>query len=135
MGFKQIEIVPTQSPSPLTPAGKSPKVKLFQISRSDTVATLKAMLPANSTLIDFSIATTDAPASGTATLDIGTASGTVTNIVNAADVATGTHFRPALSGVHMKRPVDNNAGDVALWARFAGTAVTGGPWTVAVTYA
>src|SRR5690606_26450880 len=46
MGFRQSDLTPTQV-TPITPPGKSNLFKIFEVTTADTVASVKAMLPAS----------------------------------------------------------------------------------------
>lgn len=138
MGFKQIELVPPQV-SPLQPTGKAPQYKVFQVSRTDTVSSVKAMLPAQASIISFVLY--GSVASNAAT----TASVTITVTDNSGTVSTGAYdvkTSGAVTGfVQMSalpniEPLPQN-GDLKINVVYAetGTASTlGGPWKVAVEY-
>ena len=57
MGFKQVELVPLGSygPTAQTPPAKDVLVKAFQVSRTDTVASVKMVLPGSASIVDFLI--------------------------------------------------------------------------------
>lgn len=138
MGFKQIELVPPQI-SPLQPTGKAPQYKVFQTSRSDTVATLKAMLPAQASVISvvlYGSVASNAATTGTMTITIADNSGTIstgTYDVKTNGATTGFVNMTNLPNIE---PLPLN-GDLRISATYAetGTASTlGGPWKVAVEY-
>lgn len=138
MGIKQVELVPFQI-SPLQPAGKPPLYKVFQVSRTDTVSSLKAMLPAQASIV--SVILYGSTASDAAT----TASVTVTVANNTGTISTGAYDVKAngavtnfvqMSALPNIEPLPA-AGDLRISAVYAetGTAsTTGGPWKVAVEY-
>jgi hypothetical protein len=140
MGFKAIELAPLGQVSAITPPSKDVRVKAFSVARTDTTATVKAMLPFNSTIIDFLIFGAASNAGTTATLSIGS-SVTSTEYVNAQDVKTaGGLIRPTSTVSATNLPnLDNipQSGDVQIWSKYAesGTASSaGGPYTVIVFY-
>lgn len=140
MGFKAIEITPLAQVSAITPPSKDVRVKAFSVARTDTTASVKAMLPFNSTIIDFLIFGAASNAGTTATLSIGS-SATSTEYVNAQDVKTaGGLIRPTstVSATNLPNldPIPQS-GDISIYAKYAesGTASSaGGPYTVIVFY-
>lgn len=138
MGFKQSELVPTQI-SPLQPSGKAHQVKVFQVSRTDTVSSLKAMLPAQASVLNVIIYGSTASNAGT------TASVTVTITNNSGTVSTGAYdvkTSGAVTGFVQMTNLPNIeplplVGDLKINAVYAetGTASSaGGPWKVVVEY-
>jgi len=137
MGFKAVDFVPLQSPSPLIPSGKDVQVKAFSVARTDTTAALKAVLPADATIIDFRIAGVASDAATTATISIGSTS-TSTEYINGQDVkGAGTYIRPTIVGTAIPNtePLPLGA-DLPIYAKYAetGTASTVGAWKVLVYY-
>lgn len=138
MGIKQVDIVPLAPPTPLTPTGKSPLVKVIQVSRTDTVSAVKAVLPAQSsilTVLQLNAQVSNAATTAEVTLTVTNNSGTVATA--AADVRSevGPVFVP-IPGLPNIEPLPLN-GDLKISAAYAetGTASTaGGPWTFVVTY-
>lgn len=140
MGFKQTDFVPVSSTGPTTniPCSKDVNIKAFQISRTDTTAALKLVLPADASLIDIDIAGVASDAQTTATVSIGT-SATSNELVNGQDVkGAGTFIRPTIVGTAMMQTEALPLGqDIQIFAKYAetGTASTvGGPWKVVVTF-
>lgn len=138
MGFKQIELVPSQI-SPLQPSGKAHQIKVFQVTRTDTANPLKAMLPAQASVTNvflYGSVASDAGTSATVTITLSNnggvistgiydvkADGTITGIVRMTDL-------PNIEALPL-------LGDLKINADYAeaGTAsTTGGPWKVAVEY-
>lgn len=139
MGLKTIDLAPLQI-TPITPAFKDLQIRAFQVARTDTVASVKAMLPADSTVIDIKIVGVASNAATTATLSIGTTS-TATEWINAQDVKTaGGMIRPTTtySAVNLPNVESLPLGsDIQIFAKYAetGTASTlGGPYTVIVEF-
>ena len=141
MGFKQIEVVPPQI-SPLQPSGKAHQIKVFQVSRTDTVASVKAMLPAQASITNIYLyGSTASNAGTTATLVV-----TVTN--NSGTISSSGNVNLLAAGVGATNTLLNMTnlpnieplpllGDLKINAIYSetGTASSaGGPWKVAVEY-
>src|SRR5215213_3376883 len=91
MGFKAIDITPIASygPTAITPSSKDVVVKVFAISRTDTVASVKCVLPADATILDMTVVSpTASDAATTATISVGLSGGSGTNYLNTVDVKT-----------------------------------------------
>jgi len=141
MGFKQSDLVPISSagPSALTPVAKDPVCKVFQVSRTDTSATLKAVLPANSSIIGITYypsTASDAGDSATVSFTIANASGTISS--GSVDVK-GTTTIAEVSNLTSLPNIEAlpAQGDITVKATYAeaGTASsTGGPWKFIVRY-
>lgn len=141
MGFLATDFTPISSTGPtvLIPTSKDVVVKVFKASRSDTTATLKAVLPADASILSVIFYGGTASDAGT------TASLTITAANNGGTISTGSYdvkTNGATTGlVNMSslpnvQPVPLN-GDITIKATYAetGTASTaGGPWNVAITY-
>lgn len=141
MGFLATDITPISSngPTVLIPTSKDVVTKVFAASRSDTTATLKAVLPADASILSVVFNGGTASDAGT------TATLTITAANNGGTVSTGTYNVKTngavtgvvtMSGLPNIQPVPLN-GDITLKATYAetGTAsTTGGPWYVVVTY-
>jgi hypothetical protein len=141
MGFLNTDFTPINSsgPTALIPSSKDVTVKVFKVARTDTTASVKAVLPADASILDVQLIGAASDAGTTATVSIGT-SATATEIVNAQDVKTaGGKIRPTTSwstNYPNVQPVPLT-GDIQLYAKYAesGTASTaGGPYTAIVTY-
>ena len=141
MGFLATDITPVSSTGPTTliPTSKDVVIKVFAASRSDTTATLKAVLPADASILSVVVngsVASDAATSATLTLTAANNGGTVstgTYNVKTNGAATGLVTMSNLPNI---QPVPLN-GDITLKATYAetGTAsTTGGPWYVVVTY-
>lgn len=140
MGFKPIDVTPiaTNGPSAITPTAKDVQVKMFRIARTDTTATVKAILPADATVIDILVIGVASDAATTATVSIGTTS-TSTEWISGQDVKTaGGMIRPlaSMSAVNLPNLESLPLGtDISIYAKYAetGTASTvGGPYNVFV---
>lgn len=142
MGFKQIDIVPIASygPTAVSPPGKTEQIKVFQVARTDTVASVKAIVPADASIL--SVYLYGSVASNAAT----TATVTFNIIDNSGTISTGSYdvkTSGAVSGGVVNQTNLPNleavplVGDKQIQAVYAetGTASTlGGPWKVAVRY-
>ena len=149
MGFKSSELSPP-AVTALTPSAKQVYCKAFQIARTDTTASVKAILPANATIIGislFSPAVSDAAT--TATVSIGTTS-SANELVNGANVkaaagiialattAPSTYLQTDTTAPSTYLQTDTTAlSDFFIYAKYAetGTASTaGGPYTVFISF-
>ena len=142
MGFRITDIVPisTTGPTPLIPTSKDVVVKAFKVTRSDTASTLKAMLPADASILNIIM-------TGSVSSDAGTAA-TVSLVVsdNTGAISTGTAVNVKTSGAttqFVQMPNLPNiqpsplTGDLKITATYAETgtpSTTGGDWTFIVTY-
>lgn len=142
MGFKAVDLAPlgAYGPSAITPSSKDVVVKAFRVARTDTTAAVKAVLPADATIIDIWLVGAASDAATTATVSIGSTS-TSTEFVNGQDVKTaGGSIRPSTAYQAANLPNLENiplSGDISVYAKYAetGTAsTTGGPWTVFIEY-
>lgn len=141
MGLKQVDLVPINSTGPTTniPVSKDVQVKAFQVSRTDTTAALKAVLPADASIINVYMTGAASNAGTTATVSIGTTS-TATEIINAQDVKTaGGMIRPTTAYSTNFPNVEGYplGQDIQIWAKYAetgGASSAGGPYTVVIEY-
>lgn len=140
MGFKAIDITPISSlgPTATTPCNKDVIVKVFAVSRTDTAATVKCVLPSDSTIIDMRIfSPTASDAATTAVVSVGIP-GANTTYLNTVDVKTAAGMiRPTSKLANMMTLENPPAVDIQLNAIYAetGTAsTTGGPFYVIVEY-
>lgn len=139
MGLKTLDVTPL-SVTALTPVSKDVSMKAFQVSRTDTTASVKLVLPGDATITDLKIIGAASNAATTATLSVGSSS-TATEYINGQDVKTaGGMIRPTTTFSSTNLPNLESApvsGDVVIYAKYAetGTASSaGGPWTVLVEY-
>ena len=141
MGFLATDLTPISSlgPTVLIPTNKDVVVKVFKVAKTETSDVLKAVLPADASIIGVKVYGSTASDAGTsAALSI-----TVTN--NSGTVSSGTYDvktsgavtgEVTMSGLPNIQPVPLT-GDLKVLAHYAetGTASTaGGPWNVLVTY-
>lgn len=140
MGFKAIDITPISAlgPTATTPANKDVQVKVFAVNRTDTVASVKCVLPSDATIIDmrvFSPVASDAAT--TAVVSVGIP-GANTQFLNTVDVkAAAGMIRPTSKLTNMMNLENPPAVDIQINAIYAetGTASTvGGPFYVQVEY-
>lgn len=138
MGFATSDFTST-NPTTTTPPGRAELHRVFQIARTETVSTLKAVLPAQSSVIGiFLYGSTVSNAATTATV-------TVTISDNTGVISTGSYdvkTNGALTGMLQMTNLPNVTqlppnGDLKISAVYAetGTASTaGGPWKVRIAY-
>jgi hypothetical protein len=140
MGFKAIDITPIASygPTSTTPCNKDVVVKVFAVSRTDTTATVKCVLPGDATIIDMRVFNpTASDAATTAVISVGIP-GANTQFLNTVDVKTAAGMiRPTTKLVGVMNLDNPPASDLMINAIYAetGTASTvGGPFYVIVEY-
>lgn len=141
MGFKTVDYVPNASygPTATTPVAKDLMCKAFAVNRTDTVTSVKCVLPGDSTIVGISLYSTAVSNAGTtATISVG-APGTPTYFVNAADVKTAAGRIALTSNLTNIFAVENIpiTGDILITATYteSGTTSTaGGPYIVLVEY-
>lgn len=141
MGFLASDIATPLSSGPTTniPVNKDVQVKAFAVARTDTTGTLKAVLPADATIIDWLITGTASNAGTTATLSFGSTTA-ATEYVTATDVRTaGGAIRPTTTYVNTALPNVQPVplvGDIKVFARYAetGGASSAGNWVVLVYF-
>lgn len=132
----------TQANNPTaTSNAKDVQVKSFRVNRTDTTATVFAVIPQDATIIGVLLSgTTASDAATTATVSVGTTS-TATEWINAFDVKTSTkgagqNLPPLVAGLGNLSGLPAGT-DVQVYAKYAetGTAsTTGGPWYVQILY-
>jgi hypothetical protein len=141
MGFLATDLAPIASVGPTTniPSRKDCSCKAFLVSRTDTTASLKAVLPADASIINVFMTGVASNAGTTATVSVGTTA-TATEIINAQDVKTaGGMIRPTTSfstNFPNVTPVPLGA-DIQIFAKYAETGAAssaGGPYTVVIEY-
>lgn len=139
MGIKQSELVVLSSTGPTVniPGSKSDLSKFFQVSRTDTTATLKAVVAAQSSLVRVDIygsVASDAATTATVTITASNNSGTIstgTVDVKANGATTALVQMTNLPNIEAIPPL----GDIKITAQYAetGTAsTTGGPWKMRI---
>lgn len=139
MGFQRTDFVPLGNISPITPPGKAELHKVFTVSRTDTVSSVKAMLPAAASVVGvylYGSVASNAATTAAVTLTIANNGGTVST--GAIDVKTNGAVTALaqMSNLPNEQPIPAN-GDLKISAVYAesGTASsTGGPWKVRVAY-
>lgn len=141
MGFLSTDITPISStgPTPLIPTSKDVITKVFKIARTDSTTAVKAVLPADSSVIEiskFGSTNSDAGTSSTLNVVIADNTGTIssgTNDLKTTGVTTG-HIQ--MSNLPNLQPVPLT-GDlkISAYVTEVGTASTvGGPWYIKVLY-
>jgi hypothetical protein len=142
MGFAVADVTTPLSsgPSPNVPVAKQILAKAFAVARTDTTGTLKAVLPADATIIDFLITGAASNAGTTATLSLGSTSASSNEYVLSQDVKTASGaLRPSTTYVNTALPNLTGfplGGDKQIYAKYAetGGASSAGNWTVIVYY-
>jgi hypothetical protein len=142
MGLKAVDITPVSTTGPTTniPASKDVITKTFTVSRTETSSTLKAVLPADASILTVVKSVgTNSDAATTATV-------TIVASNNSGAISTGTAYDVKTAGTTaaiVQMPNLPNLeplpllGDIKITATYAetGTAsTTGGPWYFTVTY-
>jgi len=141
MGFLATDFTPLSATGPTTniPSSKDVVVKVWTVSRTDTTATLKAVLPADASLLNIRFyggTASDAGTSATVTITVANNSGTIST--GTYDVKTNGAVTNELtmSGAPNITPIPLT-GDITIKATYAETGVAstaGGPWNMAVQY-
>ena len=140
MCFLATDITPisTIGPTAITPSSKDVVCKEFQVSRSDTAATLKVMLPADASIIrltKYGSTDTDSATSSTVTFTVANQSGTISTGTFDAKAAGTTTDLVQMSNLPNLEPRPLT-GDITINAQYTevGAATTGGPWNVLVEF-
>lgn len=141
MGLKAIDINPIASygPTAVTPPNKDVVCKVFTVLRTDTVATVKCVLPGDATITNMRMWTATASDAGTtAVVSVGIP-GTGTYFIDTADVKTAAGTISMGSKLaHMMNleniPVSTDIVINATYAETGGASTTGGPFYVTVEY-
>lgn len=141
MGFKAIDITPIASygPTATTPCNKDVVVKVFAVSRTDTTATVKCVLPGDATIIDIRVfSPTVSDAATTAVISVGIP-GANTQYLNTVDVKTAAGMiRPTTKLTNIinleNTPVTGDIQINAIYAETGTASTTGGPFYVTVEY-
>jgi hypothetical protein len=140
MGLRAQDITPLSAtgPSVLIPTSKDLVTKTFSVARTDTASTLKAVLPADATILSIQKSVgvnTDSATSSTVTLTVANNGGTVST--GSSDVKAGgaTAGFVGMSNLPNIEPVPLT-GDLRISAQYAevGASTTGGPWYYTVIY-
>lgn len=141
MGILQTDLVPFSPTGPTVniPSSKDVQVKVIQTSRLDTTAVLKAMLPADASLLGIEFmgsVASDAGTSATMTVTVANNAGTVssgTYNVKTSGAVTGPI---TMSGIPNIQPIPLT-GDLTVKTVYAETGVAstvGGPWNLVIYY-
>lgn len=139
MGFLATDITPLQSPSPLIPSNKDYTVKVISVARTDTVSSVKAVLPADSSVMNvwlYRNGVSNAATTATVTITIANNSGTISTGTYDVKASGDTSAVIQMNNLPNLQPMPL-AGDLTVSAVYAetGTASTsGGPWKISVDY-
>lgn len=142
MGIKTTDITPLASygPSALTPVDKDVVVKVFAINRTDTSASTKCVIPADSTIIDMRVFSPTASDAGTtATISVGVAGGSNTYYLNTVDVKSAAGkiaiTSKAANLINLETlPLGPDIQLTGIYAETGTASTTGGPFYVTVEY-
>lgn len=141
MGFKPVDLTPlgANGPTVLTPTGKYVETKLIQVLRTDTTQTVRAVLPADSTIISMSLFVTAVSNAGTtATVSVG--NGTTGNFyINAADVKSAAGRVGLTTNLTNMFNLENLplGADLPIsvtYAETGGASSSGGPFYILIEY-
>jgi len=141
MGIKltDVNVISSTGPTVLIPAAKDLQIKVFQVTRSNTASTLKAVIPADASITSvklFGSSNSNAGTTATLTINVNNNTGTIsTGSVNllTGGATTGAIQMSALPNIE-PLPL---LGDLQIFAQYAETGAAssaGGPWFVEVQY-
>lgn len=139
MGFLATDFTPLQSPSVLIPSNKDYTVKVIQVARTDTVSSVKAVLPADASVMNvwlYRNGVSNAATTATVTITIANNGGTISTGTYDVKVGGDTSAVVQMNNLPNIEPRPLN-GDLTVSAVYAetGTASTsGGPWKLSVDY-
>lgn len=141
MGFLAQDFTPIASVGPTTniPSSRDNVTKVWTVARTDTTATLKAVLPADASLLNvrfYGGTASNAGTSATLTITVANNGGTISSGTYDVKTSGAVTADLTMSGLPNITPVPLN-GDITIKATYAetGTASSaGGPWNMAVTY-
>lgn len=141
MGLLATDITPFQPNGPTTnlPAGKDLQTKVFVVARTESASTLKAVLPADASIVEiskFGSVNSDAGTSSTLNIVVANNGGTISS--GSADMKTTgtTTSHVQMSNLPNLQPAPLN-GDLRITAsvtEVGTTSTVGGPWYVKVLY-
>lgn len=138
MGFKALDLTPLNV-TPVTPASKQVQTKVFSVSRTDTVSSVKVKLPGDVSILGVTVygsVASDAATTATVVTTAANNSGSIsagTVDVKANGATTALVQMTSLPNIEPNPLV----GDISLSAVYAetGTAsTTGGPWKFVVSF-
>jgi len=139
MGLLATDITPLQSPSVLIPSSKDYTVKVFSVARTDTVSSVKAVIPADASVMNvwlYRNGVSNAGTSATVTITLANNGGTISTGVYDVKANGDTSGVVQMSGLPNLEPRPLN-GDITVSAVYAesGTASSsGGPWKLSIDY-
>lgn len=131
MGFRQSDLTPSQV-TPITPPGKGHLFKIFEVTTADTVASVKAMLPASASVTNvYFYGDGAADTAETVTITISDNGGVISTGTLAADTDGATNGLMAMSNLPTLESVPAN-GDLKVSA--VTDATQGGPFRFLVEF-
>lgn len=139
MGLLVTDITPLQSPSALIPSSKDYTVKVFSVARTDIVSSVKAVLPADASVMNVWIyrnGVSNAGTTATVTITIANNSGTVST--GTYDVKTSGDTSAVIQMTNLPnlepRPLTGDLTVSAVYAETGTASTLGGPWKISVDY-
>lgn len=136
MGIKSLS---SANVTPITPAAKTSQITAFQVARTDTVSSLKDMLPADASILyivrERGVAS-DAVTTATVTITVTNNSGTVSTMaddVKGSGATTGFVNMTNLPNLE-PLPLVGDLSINAVYAETGGASTTGGPWNYVVAF-
>lgn len=141
MGIKQVELVPinTNGPTATIPGSKSILGKYFQVTRTDTASAVKAVLPAQASIVQVMVygsVASDAATTATVTITVTNNSGTVstgTVDVKANGATTALVQMTNLPNIE-PLPATGDLKISAVYAETGAASTTGGPWKIGIDW-
>lgn len=141
MGFRasDIDVISSTGPTVLIPTSKDLVVKAFSVPRTQTVAALEAVLPADASIVEITSAAgvaSDAATTATVTITVADNSGTIsTGVFNAKTNGAIATLVPqsALPNIQPS-PLNGDLRISAVYAETGTASTTGGPWVFFVKY-
>jgi hypothetical protein len=140
MGLLAQDITPLSATGPTTliPTPKDVQTKTFAVSRTDTASTLKAVLPADASILSIQKTVgvnADSATSSTVALTVANNGGTVSSANVDVKTLGATAGFVGMSNLPNIQPVPLT-GDLKISAQYSevGAATTGGPWYFTVLY-
>lgn len=141
MGLLLTDLTPINSSGPTTnvPSAKDVQTKVFQVARTDTVASIKSWLPADASLLSIQLCGSVASNAGTTaavTLTVANNSGTISTGTVDVKTSGASTLLAQMTNLPNIQPIPLT-GDISITAVYAetGTVSTlGGPWVFVVEY-
>lgn len=138
MGFLANEVVPSGTISPITPPGKHPQHKVIQVTRTESGAQVKALLPAQSSVLYVTVhGSVASDATTSASVAVNLIQGGVTISTGSVDVKTNGTVTAIVQMTNLPniQPIPA-VGDiiVSTTKSTSGAETVGGPWKFSIEY-